>query len=217
LVGGLGIDSIKKINLIGREELEDEIGFKFLSRNIMVTFHPVTLDTASAESQMTELLAVLSTLSDTGLIFTMPNADTDGRILIDMIQKFVKTHPNARAYKSLGQLRYFSGLAQVDVVLGNSSSGIVEVPSLKKATINIGDRQRGRLRALSVIDCATDRASIKQAIEKAYSIEFKEILKNTINPYGDGGASAKVVEILNNVNLDKILKKKFFDCGCKCE
>jgi len=212
LVGGLGIDSIKKMALIGRAELEAEIGFKFLVKNVMVTFHPVTLDAASAQSQMTELLAVLSTLRDTGIILTMPNADTDGRILIAMVEDFVKSHPNARAYKSLGQLRYLSGLAQVDVVLGNSSSGIVEVPSFKKATINIGDRQRGRLRAASVIDCAAKRTSIMQALSKAYSPDFKDILNTTNNPYGDGGASEKVVDILNFVNLDSILKKKFYDC-----
>jgi GDP/UDP-N,N'-diacetylbacillosamine 2-epimerase (hydrolysing) len=212
LVGGLGIDSINNITLMGRDDLERDIGFKFLKKNIMVTFHPVTLDDASAQSQMTELLAALSKLSKTGIIFTMPNADTDGRILIAMIENFVKSFPNACAYKSLGQLRYLSCLAQVDAVVGNSSSGIVEVPSFKKATINIGDRQRGRLRATSIIDCAIDRTSIIHAIDTAYSPMFKEKLKTVKNPYGEGGASEKIIETLSLVNLQPLIKKKFYDC-----
>jgi GDP/UDP-N,N'-diacetylbacillosamine 2-epimerase (hydrolysing) len=198
LVGGLGIDNIRKLNLLSRVEMEREINFKFFPKNILVTFHPVTLDAASAESQMTELLAALSTLRDTGIIFTMPNADTDGRVLIKMIEDFAKKNSNVRAFKSLGQLRYLSCVAQIDAVVGNSSSGIVEVPSLKKATINIGDRQRGRLRAVSVIDCSADRASIAQAIERAYSSEFLSGLEVVENPYGN------------------IIKKRFFDCESQC-
>jgi len=144
LVGGLGIDNIKRLKLLDRAELEASIDFQLGAKNLLITFHPVTLETSTAEDQMAELLAALAELKDTQLIFTMPNADTDGRALIKMVQQFVAEHPNARAYTSLGQLRYLSCAAQVDGVVGNSSSGLAEVPSFKKGTINIGDRQRGR-------------------------------------------------------------------------
>ena len=123
---------------------------------------------------MTELLAALEALEDTHLIFTMPNADNDGRVLIDMIDQFVANHPNARAYSSLGQLRYLSCINYVDGVIGNSSSGLIEVPSFSKGTINIGDRQRGRLKAESVIDCDPFKQSIVNALQHLYSDTFQE-------------------------------------------
>ena len=147
LVGGLGIDNIKRLPLLDRATLEASLDFKLGYKNLLITFHPVTLETATAASQMEELLAALAELKDTQLIFTLPNADTDGRALIKMVEQFVVQHPNARAYTSLGQLRYLSCIAQVDGVVGNSSSGLAEVPSFKKGTINIGDRQRGRFGA----------------------------------------------------------------------
>jgi GDP/UDP-N,N'-diacetylbacillosamine 2-epimerase (hydrolysing) len=141
----------------------------------------------------------------------LPNADTDGRALIEMVQNFVKQHPNARAYTSLGQLRYLSCIAQVDGVLGNSSSGLAEVPSFKKGTINIGDRQRGRLQADSVINSEPTRESIAAALVKLYSADFQTSLIKVINPYGEGGASTKVVNTLKHYPLDGIVKKTFYD------
>jgi GDP/UDP-N,N'-diacetylbacillosamine 2-epimerase (hydrolysing) len=214
LVGGLGIDNIKKLALLERPALEKSLGFKFADRNLLVTFHPVTLETATSADQMTELLAALDTLSDTNLIFTMPNADTDGRILIGMIEQFVASHANARAYTSLGQLRYLSCVSQVDGVLGNSSSGLIEVPSFCKGTVNIGDRQRGRLKAESVIDCSPDRQSINAAIQQLYSSSFQTKLKTVRNPYGEGGASDKIVQVLKEYPLESILKKSFHDLAC---
>ncbi|SVD80058.1 uncharacterized protein METZ01_LOCUS432912, partial [marine metagenome] len=149
-------------------------------------------------------------------IFTLPNADTDGRALINLVEKFVAQHLNARAYTSLGQLRYLSCIAQVDGVVGNSSSGLAEVPSFKKGTINIGDRQRGRLQAESVINCEPTRESIAAALAQLYSTEFKMRLHQVTNPYGEGGASEAIISAIKTVSFDKLLKKSFFDEGKVC-
>lgn len=209
-VGGLGIDSIKKLNLLSRKQLEDSIGFKLLNRNLLITFHPVTLEANTSANEMGELLEALAELTDTGLIFTMPNADTDGRVLFNQVNSFCQQHPNAHAYTSLGQLRYLSCIKHVDGVIGNSSSGLLEVPSFKKGTVNIGDRQRGRLKALSVIDSAPDQESISKAIQNMFSPSFQDALSSDINPYGNGGASEAIIKILESTALNKLLKKHFY-------
>jgi GDP/UDP-N,N'-diacetylbacillosamine 2-epimerase (hydrolysing) len=211
LVGGLGIDNIKRLKLLDRAALEASLDFQLGLKNLLVTFHPVTLENATAVDQMTELLAALDALPDTHLIFTLPNADTDGRALIQMVHQFVAGHPNARTFTSLGQLRYLSCVAQVDGVVGNSSSGLAEVPSFRKGTINIGDRQRGRLQAASVINCEPNRASIMAGLIQLYSIGFQTSLRKVINPYGEGGASEKVVNTLKNWAIAGIVKKTFYD------
>lgn len=211
LVGGLGIDNIKRLKLLGRKSLEADLGFKFGKKNLLITFHPVTLENSSAASQMEVLLAALAELKDTQLIFTMPNADTDGRMLIKMVEQFALQHANAHAFTSLGQLRYLSCIAQVDGVVGNSSSGLVEVPSFKKGTINIGERQRGRLQASSVINCHPPQESIADAIKTLYSSTFQVDLSRVSNPYGEGGASEKVVDKLKSVDIENIVKKVFYD------
>jgi GDP/UDP-N,N'-diacetylbacillosamine 2-epimerase (hydrolysing) len=216
LVGGLGVDNIKQLQLLDRDALEDSLDFKLGRKNLLVTFHPVTLETATAADQMAELLAALSDLEDTHLIFTLPNADTDGRTLIKMVEKFVVQNPNARAYTSLGQLRYLSCVAYVDGVVGNSSSGLAEVPSFKKGTINIGDRQRGRLQAASVINCEPNRESISAALEKLYSTDFQRCLSLVINPYGEGGASEAILSEVKSIPLDGLLKKHFYSLGNVC-
>jgi GDP/UDP-N,N'-diacetylbacillosamine 2-epimerase (hydrolysing) len=160
---------------------------------------------------MKELLAALSELSETGLIFTMPNADTESRELFRQIQDFCEKHPQAKAYTSLGQLRYLSCMRHVDGVVGNSSSGLLEVPSFKKGTINIGDRQKGRLKAQSIIDCEPIRSSISNAIEKMFSPQFQNQLSTVKNPYGDSGASEAIVKILESCSMKDILKKRFHD------
>ena len=217
LVGGLGIDNINRLQLLDRAALEASLDFKLGVKNLLITFHPVTLETATAASQMQELLAALAQLKDTHLIFTLPNADTDGRELIEMVQNFVKQHTNARAYTSLGQLRYLSCIAQVDGVVGNSSSGLAEVPSFKKGTINIGDRQRGRLQADSVINCEPTQGSIASALTHLYSADFQESLHKVTNLYGEGGASEEIVSTVKAVSLDGILKKSFHDVAQICE
>ena len=214
-VGGLGIDNIVRIKLLTREELENALDFKLAPRNLLITFHPVTLERNTSADQMNELLAALSELQETGLIFTMPNADTEGRVLFKQIEAFCKHHPQARAYTSLGQLRYLSCIQHVDGVVGNSSSGLAEVPSFKKGTINIGDRQRGRLHAASVVDCKPERASITTALDRLFSAEFQAQLPGVQNPYGNGGASEIIVEILEQQSLDDLLKKHFYDWSKK--
>jgi GDP/UDP-N,N'-diacetylbacillosamine 2-epimerase (hydrolysing) len=214
-VGGLGIDNILRLKLLSRSELEEALDFRLAQRNLLITFHPVTLEHSTSGDQMKELLMALEELDDTGLIFTMPNADTDGRILFQQISNFCASHPKARAYTSLGQLRYLSCIKHVDGVIGNSSSGITEVPSFHKGTINIGDRQRGRLRAASVIDCSADRMSISKAIDHLFSPAFLDSLPMINNPYGNGGASAAIVETLEKVSFDNLLKKCFFDIACQ--
>jgi len=211
LVGALGIDNIKCLKLLERDKLEKSLSFKFGKKNLLITFHPVTLDETSAADHMAELLASLDKLNDTKLIFTFPNADTDGRVLIKMVEEFVAQHSNACAFVSLGQLRYLSCIANVDAVVGNSSSGLIEVPSFRKGTINIGDRQRGRLQAESVINCQPNRQSIDDAIDTLYSTAFQESLNHVISPYGEGGASEKVVEIIKNYKIDDVIKKAFYD------
>jgi GDP/UDP-N,N'-diacetylbacillosamine 2-epimerase (hydrolysing) len=211
LVGGLGVDNIKRTKFLDRSELETSLSFKFAQKNLLITFHPATLETSTAAEQMTELLAALAELKDTQLIFTLPNADTDGRALIKMVEKFVEQHHNAHVYTSLGQLSYLSCIAQVDGVVGNSSSGLLEVPSFGKGTVNIGDRQRGRLQAKSVINCLPARQSIITALEKLYSVDFQMSLKEVRNPYGEGGASEEVVKIIKNYAIHGITKKAFYD------
>jgi GDP/UDP-N,N'-diacetylbacillosamine 2-epimerase (hydrolysing) len=211
LVGGMGIDNIQRLKLLNRTELEASIDFKFGNKNLLITFHPVTLENETASDQMAELLEVLSGLTDTNLIFTMPNADTHGRTLIKMVENFVAQHPNARAFTSLGPLRYLSCVSHVDGVVGNSSSGLAEVPSFKKGTVNIGDRQRGRLLASSVINCEPTRKSIQAAIQQLYSEDFMKNLSGVQNPYGNGGASEQVVQTLKCIAIEDIVKKSFYD------
>ena len=210
-VGGLGIDNINQLRLLTCTELEKELNFKFSSRNLLITFHPVTLEKSTSSEQMNELLLALNKFPDVGIIFTMPNADTDGRALFEQINNFCDTRLNACAYTSLGQLRYLSCIQYVDGVVGNSSSGLLEVPTFRKGTINIGDRQRGRLCADSVINCSADSLSIAKSIDLLFSHSFTQLLSKVENPYGNGGASKAVVDILKSRSFDNLLKKSFFD------
>lgn len=211
-VGALGIENINKLKLLTKPEFEDSIKFKLNKFNFLVTFHPVTLDNLSAEEQFKQLLIALDKFQDTNIIFTKPNSDTDGRVIIQLIDDYVKNNPHkAIAFSSLGQLRYLSAIQFMDVVVGNSSSGIIEVPSFKKATINIGDRQQGRVKATSVIDCETDNNDIEKAIKKSLSVEFKEELKSSKNPYGDKNSSIEIVEVLKSIDLNGIIKKQFYN------
>lgn len=215
-VGGPGIENIKKLNLLNKDEFEKLINFKLAKKNILITFHPVTLENGSAKEQFSELLEAINELKDTNFIFTKANSDTDGDVINKMIDGYVNQNSQkAVAFASLGQLRYLSAIKFVDIVLGNSSSGLSEVPSFKKATINIGDRQKGRARASSVIDVRPVKKEILAAIKKVYSKEFEQVLKDTTNPYDGGNPSKKMVKILKELELDDILKKKFYDIGLK--
>lgn len=210
-VGGLGVDNIRKLKLLERDALEASLGFSLGARSLLVTFHPATLEQGTSRAQMQELLAALDGLRDTTLVFTMPNADTDGRVLIEQIKDYVARREYAHAVTSLGQVRYLSCLRYVDGVVGNSSSGLTEAPTFAIGTVNIGDRQHGRLKAASVIDCAPERAAIGAAIARLYDPKFKASLAGVRNPYGDGGASERIVEQIERAGLGNILKKRFHD------
>jgi len=213
-VGGMGVENIKRLKLLSREEFEESIDFTLNKKNILVTFHPVTLEASTAKEQFQELLSAIDDLEDTNIIFTKANSDTDGRIINQMIDAYVAKNPEKSVeFTSLGQLRYLSALQFVDAMVGNSSSGLAEAPSFKIGTINIGDRQKGRLKASSVIDCEPNKQSIALAFERLHSDEFQESLKHTKNPYGDGLASKQIIEIIKKVDLSNILKKTFYDTG----
>lgn len=211
-VGGMGIENIKRLKLLSKEEFEESIKFKLNKKNILVTFHPVTLENSTAKEQFNELLEAIDELDDTHIVFTKANSDIDGRIINEMIDEYVSKNSNKSiAFTSLGQLRYLSALQFVDAMVGNSSSGLAEAPSFRIGTINMGDRQKGRIKADSVIDCKPKKEDILRAFTKLYSKEFQDVLIKTQNPYGDGCASIKIVDILKNIDLINILKKKFYD------
>jgi GDP/UDP-N,N'-diacetylbacillosamine 2-epimerase (hydrolysing) len=211
-VGGMGIENIKRLKLLTKEEFENSIDFKLNKKNILVTFHPVTLENSTAEEQFQELLDAIDELEETNIIFTKANSDTDGRIINQMIDEYVsKNSHKSIGFTSLGQLRYLSALQYVDAVVGNSSSGLTEAPSFKIGTINIGDRQKGRIKAKSVIDSEANKTSILKSFSKLYSKEFQELLIELENPYGDGIASRKIIKIIKNEDLKNILKKSFYD------
>ncbi len=211
-VGGMGIENIKRLNLLSKEAFEQSIDFKLGTKNLLVTFHPVTLEESTAKEQFQALLDAIDTLDETRIIFTKANSDTDGRIINHMIDEYVAKNPaKAIGFTSLGQLRYLSALQFVDAVVGNSSSGLLEAPSFKIATVNIGDRQKGRLKASSVIDCAPCKSALLDALARVYSDDFQKNLAHTLNPYGDGKASTQIVDILKNAKFAPLLKKSFYD------
>jgi GDP/UDP-N,N'-diacetylbacillosamine 2-epimerase (hydrolysing) len=211
LAGALGVDGIMRTDLMGRQELEDALKFKFRPKNLLITFHPVTLEAGTSKGQTLELLSALAELKDTGLIFTLPNADADGRVIIDAIQEFIASNENACGFSSLGHTKYLSCVSLVDGVVGNSSSGLIEVPSFKKGAINIGDRQRGRLQSASVINCEPNKADISRALNKLYDENFLITLKDVVNVYGGGNASEVILSALKSVSIENILKKRFND------
>jgi GDP/UDP-N,N'-diacetylbacillosamine 2-epimerase (hydrolysing) len=211
-VGGLGIENIKRLKLLNKEEFEKSINFKLNQKNILVTFHSVTLESDTTRGQFQSLLDAIDELEDTHTIFTKANSDTDGRIINQMIDKYVaKNSRKSVAFTSLGQLRYLSALQFVDAVVGNSSSGLAEVPTFKIGTINIGDRQKGRMQADSIINCIPSKKSILEAFKGLYLKEFQDSLLNVKNPYGDGCASGRIAKKMKKINLKNILKKSFYD------
>lgn len=207
--GSPGLDTIARTPLIARGELEAVLGFSFRRRNLLVTFHPATLDATGAVAQLCELLRALDALGpDFGIVFTKSNADTEGRTLNRMLSAHVETRPNCRLFDSLGQQRYLSVMSQVDALVGNSSSGLYEAPSLHKPAVNIGDRQKGRLRAASVIDCAPEAGAIERAIHAALHLDCSGVR----NPYGDGNSAPRIVTALKSIpDLSVLVRKEFVD------
>jgi GDP/UDP-N,N'-diacetylbacillosamine 2-epimerase (hydrolysing) len=211
-VGGLGVDTIKKTNLLSKDELMIKAGIKFGKKNLLITYHPVTLENKTSQQDFKSLLDVLSKIKDIYLIFTMPNSDSDGRVIKKMINDFVfNQSERSISFTSMGSLNYLSTLQYVDGVVGNSSSGLAEAPTFKIGTINIGDRQKGRLKAESIIDCEPTKKSIKLAIDKLYGHKFQKDIHSVQNPYGDGDAIEKIMSILSNKPIPEDMKKDFYD------
>lgn len=212
-VGAPGIDSIKAMKLLSREELSESIDFDVTDTPYMVvTYHPVTLSNDGAVEDLKQLLDALSQYPNYKFLITYPNADTHGRALIPLLDEFAKELPGrVLLVQSLGQLRYLSALKYSALVIGNSSSGLIEVPTFKVPTVNIGNRQKGRIAGATVISCKGGKASILKAINTALSSEFKEKCLSCHNPYGKGGSSEKILKIIQNTRLDDLVFKSFFD------
>ena len=211
-VGAPGLENIQKISLLTKEETEQSLGLKLGQKSLLVTWHPVTLEPGRAKQDLKVLLDALDKLDDTKFVFTKSNADNEGRSLNRLIVDYVTSCPEkAVVHTSLGQLRYLSTLKQVTGVIGNSSSGIIEAPSVKTGTINIGRRQEGRVRASSIIDCDPDLESICSAFERLFSPEFQSLVQHTRNPHDGGPVSENILRILRQQESSGWRKKPFFD------
>lgn len=210
-VGAIGLDNIRNLKLCSKKELEADLDIKFNKYNYQITFHPETLGNLSSAEQFQNLLNVIEKQENSFFVFTKANADTDGRIINQMIDDFVIKNPNiAKAFSSLGTLRFLSVVKVCDAIVGNSSSGILEAPSLYTATINIGDRQKGRKQALSVINTGNSQEEIALAFENVKKLVAENKLSEIKNPYDKGGASK---EILNKILENKTIKtnKSFYN------
>jgi len=209
-VGAIGLDNIIDLPLMSREELENSLGIVLKKYNYQVTFHPETLSDISSEEQFGILLQAIRQQKDSYFIFTKANADTNGRIINQMIDQFVaENNTISSAYSSLGSLRFLSTVKMCDAIVGNSSSGIIEAPSLGTATINIGDRQKGRTQANSVVNCKVDLEEILESFQKITDSTFKKSLRRLQNPYGQGGTSDKILQALSQVDFIDLKIKKF--------
>ena len=210
-VGAIGLDAVKKLKLLNKEEFEKSIGFKLKKRNVLITYHPVTLEKEAPIQTFENILQALDQLSETGLIFTHANSDKNGRVINKMITEYVDIHKEkAVAFKSLGQLRYLSALQFVDFVIGNSSSGILEVPAFYIPTINIGDRQKGRICNESVINSNNSLEDIEKSITFALNKQFRETIQQQEMLYGNGTAAEKILKVIKEHPVIP-LKKTFYD------
>ncbi len=211
-VGSTGIDNVLNMSLISINQLGKSLEIDLSTPYFLITFHPVTLENETSKSQFSKLIEALDFFSNYQIVFTYPNADADGQVIIEMIKDYEIKNPNrVKAFKNLGTLRYLSAIKYSKAVIGNSSSGIIEVPSFGIPTVNIGNRQKGRIKAGSVIDCDTEIESIKNAITKAVSLQFQEYSKKVENIYGNGTAISQIMEVLSNFNFNGIRTKYFYD------
>lgn len=211
-VGAIGVENIKKLPLMDKEEIEESIHFKLDGNTLLVTYHPVTLGVHSAEHDIKEFLAALEERKDLRIVFTMPNSDTGAQAIVDAINAFVANNRHRSvSYKSLGVKRYLSVMKYVGAVVGNSSSGLVEVPSFGIPTLNIGDRQKGRIAADSVCNCDTDKASILQGLDTIMSPAFKQKAAATHNPYDKEGTAQAIFNVLSTYPLNQLKQKHFYD------
>jgi GDP/UDP-N,N'-diacetylbacillosamine 2-epimerase (hydrolysing) len=211
-VGAIGLDHVQSLPFLDKKELEVSLGIQFLKYNYQVTFHPATLANVDAATQFQELLDAIDQQEDSFFVFTKANADTDGRIINQMIDEYVQKNTNkSAAFTSLGSLRFLSVLKVCDAIVGNSSSGIIEAPSLGIATINIGDRQKGRIQALSVVNCDPSTTEIMAAFDQVKTTESKQIVSKLVNPYWNGGVAKQIAKAIKSFDLEKHQLKKFND------
>lgn len=210
-VGAMVLDAIVDLPLLAKMQLSNDLGITFSKRNFLITYHPETLGKQSSKEAFSELLNALSEFKDATFIFTEANADADGRIINQMIKTFCAQHKQAYSFQALGQLRYLSLLKQVDVMIGNSSSGIIEGPYFKVPTVNIGARQTGRVKPASVIDCQANCHAIQTAIHQALSQEHHQKMETMSLPYGQGKVSPKIIDVIKQCVLSPQTPKQFYD------
>lgn len=211
--GSLGVNNIRNEEIMPLDELEDSIKFQLGNKFLLVTFHPTTMENGSAEDQCKALLNALSAINaEYQLLFTLPNSDTNGRIITAKVKEYVAKHPKtAFAITSLGKKRYYSALKYATAVIGNSSSGLIEAPIFNIPTLNIGNRQEGRTRCESIIDVPATYETIIEGLHKAISNEYKEIAAKVNSPYEKAGSVELVFNTIKSYPLDGITKKKFYD------
>lgn len=211
-VGALGVENIKHVPCLSKEELEKSLGLSLGEKSFLVTFHPVTLENSTAEEQCRRLLEALEAYPDYRLVFTLPNSDTDGRVIIRLVNEFVQRHPERSVvFPSLGVQRYLSALRYVTAVVGNSSSGILEVPSFGIPTLDIGDRQKGRIAAASVVNCGVTREALREGLAKVTSRSVRESARTVTNPYEKAGTARLITEVLRSFPLESLVRKSFYD------
>ena len=197
-VGGLGVDSIHRIKFLSKKEIQKNLNIKFKKQSLIINFQPENSEQLT-KNLLTETLNALKTQKEKTLIFTMPGSDLHKNIIFSSIKNFVKKNNNSYFFKSLGSVNFLSCLNYVDAMVGNSSSGLLEMPTFKKPTINIGNRQLGRLQSKTVVNVDPEKKLIIKAIDKIYSLKFKKILKSSKNPYGEGKSAEKIVSILKKI------------------
>ena len=211
-VGALGVENITSIPLMAKEEVEESIGFMIDRNTILVTYHPVTLSRVDVKTLIKDFLSALQERTNLRIVFTMPNSDNGGSIISKEIEQFVaRNNDRAICFKSLGIKRYLSLMKQVSAVVGNSSSGILEAPSFRIPTLNIGDRQTGRVAAESVYNCAPDRVSILTGLDFIFSDAFKEKAAQAVNPYDKSGTAEAIFNVIKSYPLNQLEHKHFFD------
>lgn len=210
--GALGVENIKHLQLMDKAEIEKEIGFEIDGNTILVTYHPVTLGNRTAKDDIRDFLDALEERKDLRIVFTMPNSDAGGQFISDAINEFVAdNHQRAKSFKSLGVVRYLSVMKQVVAVVGNSSSGLAEVPSFGIPTLNIGERQKGRIAAESVYNCASDKESILKGLDIVLSKDFRTFASSVKNPYEKANTAEDIFKVISTYPIEQLKQKHFYD------
>lgn len=211
-VGSLGIENLKQVPLMSREELEVSLDFKFDEHTVMATYHPVTRGNRSPQDEIDDFLAAIDTFPNLRVLFTMPNSDQGGDIIKQSIEHYCTLHiDRCKSFTSLGMRRYLSALRHVSAVIGNSSSGLVEAPSANIPTLNIGDRQKGRTRGLSVLDCDSDYCAIMAGLNTVLSPEFRQLARIAVNPYEKADTAESIFDVISTYPLEQLKQKSFYN------